>query len=328
MFKLKSFILPCFIAMLCSAGFTACSSDDDGGNPPVNLTDEPMAEHAAKYVVTTSNSDYAAFEFLGDGKYIITKKEARMYAPKKELEIKSIKDIATLLKSPAHKTRATEVDLYIFGDYTVNTEGVYVLDDFGTVKVKDGSKIDIVRNDGFTSTVTVQKSEIKYTGENTNRLCRTWAFDKMDIDYWAYTYHVFTISYLAENQKFEFTYLHPRFEEGFEDENIDVEEMFNGLVDTQNMTKRVTFSPYGTYYIETNSGFTQVSSWKWSNEAAGVIYYNWSDDGYDNQVVGNGYANVNFYGNKLELIEDYSMTDYEDEEESERIKFVTTLVAE
>jgi hypothetical protein len=71
-----------------------------------------------------------------------------------------------------------------------------------------------------------------------------------------------------------------------------------------------------------------VSSWKWSNEAAGVIYYNWSDDGYDNQVVGNGYANVNFYGNKLELIEDYSMTDYEDEEESERIKFVTTLVAE
>ncbi len=327
MIKFKHFVFG-LMALVCTVGFTACGGSDDEGSAPVNLTDEPMAEHAAKYVVTSANSEYASIELLGNGKYIVEKSGSRMYASKKVLEINSIKDVASLFKAPVKQTRTGGVELYIFGEYTVNGEGVYNLDGFGQITVKNGSKIDIVRNDGFTCTVNVQKEEIKYSGENTKNLCRTWLMDQLEYDYWISRYHAFTITYTAESGSFEFTHIHPDFNDAFEDSGVDADDILNGMVDTGDMTKRVTFSPLGTYIVETNSGFTQVSSWKWGNEAAGIIYYNWSEDGFDDEVDGNGYVNVNFYANKVQFTEEYSYEDEEDEEESERMKLVTTLVAE
>ena len=317
MFKLKNLIVPCLMAMVCGAGFTACSSDDDEGTPGVSLQEEPMAAHAAKFEVKSANSQYESFEFLGDGTYIITNKTSRPRSAQKVLEINSIKDIATLFKNPVKQTRAGYATVHVFGNYTVTADGEYVLENFGTVSVLDGSTIELTYENGLTSTVTVEKVDLVYGGQNTKYLCRTWSFYQQDMDYWVSGQHLFGIAINLHKEKAYFTYVHP----ALKNDVPDADELFGDFSNKNEMPKRVIFSPSGTYMVETYGGMVGVSSWKWGNEAAGVIYYNWEEDGSTDGIEGQGYANVKFYSNKIQIIEDYKQGD-------ERIKMVSTLIAE
>lgn len=311
----------------------ACSDDDnqqqqgitDVNTPSgeTNFTEETYAAYAAKYNVQDPNFEFESFEFLADGTYILTRRGYTSYVRKAEkpVVINSRKDIARLLRTPHKATRATDNYYFVYGSYTIESDGSFRLDNYGNVVISpDASVIRFTNNEtGITSTVDVNKEHNAYTGGNTQKLCRTWTLKYSEI--WASYNGIQMVHAKFDLQEAKLIIFD--INSRFLDPDMSIEEakqeVTEELMDYDETPQSVTFSPNGTYFVTYRNGLCEKSTWKWGNEANGIIYYNWSENNDD--IDGEGYTTVTFKDKYAYIKEDY--TEKEDGETYRMIGVIT-----
>lgn len=273
-----------------SAVMVSCS-DKDGGS----LDNPKYEKDAARFTITSANSPYSSIELTASGNYLITEKDNQ----------------SSLLKMPSHSgsndlTRGNmfnpvrEVstrDSYsgvIYGKYTINSNGDYVLEGFGTIKVQSngGTSVDleITTNSGQSIVVGANRDNMMTQSDMTNKLCRTWKFSKVHVMGWEEGKKIFDKT-LSMEEYWE-----------YDDDDVDFEDM----------PENVIFTKAGTYLVTYKNGTLAISTWRWDNEKEGILRYSWDYEHLDDEYE-SGTVQVNFDGNKLLIIED----DY-DEEYDER----------
>lgn len=249
---------------------------------------EDFAAHAARYSIdATGDAPYASVELFGDGTYLITKTGYQSVYGRKA-------------------TKGYEDSYYIAGGYTVEQEGHYSLEDFGTLKVQEeGDGFNLVFDNTYgnrLSTVFATKDPV-LTDNASKSLCRTW--DLKTQEEWMYLG-----SSLIINTKYTGGE-NPTIEGKVGVDSEELEESIAG------MCKQMRFSPAGTYYCILNNGEILVSTWKWGNAEQGILYYDWEVGEQDE-----GYVTVRFSGKQMRTYEDYTFDimsfieeDMEDDEE-------------
>lgn len=326
-----------FLAAASLAFLPAACSDDDEQQQGItdvttpsgetHFTEETYAAYAAKYNVQDPNFEFESFEFLADGTYILTRRGYTSYVRKTEKPavINGKKDIARLLRTPHKTTRATDRYYFVYGNYTVESDGSFRLDNYGNVVISpDASIIRFTDNStGITSTVDVNKEHTAYTGGNTQKLCRTWTlkyaelwgtFNGIQAVHTKCNLQTKTVEIFDFNTKF--------LEPGVSLEEIK-QEIIEAFMEEESTPQAVTFSPNGTYFVIYRNGFCEKSSWKWGNEANGILYYDWNEENDD--IDGRGYTTVTFKDKYSYIKEDYTQTD---EDGTYRMIGVTTMEAQ
>lgn len=285
----------CATAVLMACSLTACGSDDEGNGsnipgpttPPSGATEftpETYAGQAAKYNITGGYSSSAtggktveSVELLGDGGYIVTFVGASSYTQKKEADVKVTdeKDVLRLFKSHKRTTRGGSYDPYhAYGKYTVKADGTIVLNDMElSMKIAAGaSTITFTDNQtGRSNTVSVSKQQTA-TGVNSQKLCRTWLFEEMEVWYIEDGVNVLHVKFNAIDNKILAFQMHP----SLRDQGITEDGYIEGM--TEDNPKEVTFSPSGTYYLLYGDGSREYSSWGWKDENRGIMFDYDNDD--------------------------------------------------
>lgn len=297
----------------------ACSDDDDQQQQDItdvktpsgetNFTEETYAAYAAKYNVQDPDFEFESFEFLADGTYILTRRGYTSYVRKAEKPtvVNSRKDIARLLRTPRKATRSTDNVYFVYGNYTVESDGSFHLDNYGNVVISpDASIIRFTNNEtGITSTVDVNKEQRAYTGGNTQKLCRTWTLKYTEVR--ASYNGTPTIHFKFDMQAAKLIFFDinsTMLEPGISIEDAK-QEVIEELMDSyESSPQSVVFSPNGTYFVTYRNGYCEKSSWKWGNEANGILYYDWSENNDD--IDGEGYTSVTFKDKYSYIKEDYT----------------------
>lgn len=232
---------------------------------------ETYATHAARYSIkATDEFPYVSIELFGDGSYLITKSGYQSVYGRKA-------------------TKGYEDSYYIAGGYTVEQEGHYSLEDFGTLKIEEeGDGFNLIfdnTNGNRLSTVFATKDAI-YTDDASKSLCRTW--DLNTTEEWMY---------LGSNLVINTKYTggdNPRIEGKI---GVDSEELQESIA---GMCKRMVFSPAGTYFCTYNDGTVRVSTWEWGNAEQGILFFDWKAGEQDE-----GYVTIRFAGKQMRTYEDY-----------------------
>lgn len=272
--KIVNSLASLMLACLLSAGFSACSSDDNGG-----LTTPAYESSAAKYDITTSSSPYSSIELTASGNYIIIESGVRS-AYNVGRSASERKTGFGVFAKRANLSRS-EFDGYKYGTYTKVGENQYKLSDFGTITiVTNGGNnydLDIVRNNGTTMTLGANREKMYSSSEMTDKLCRTWRFKKFREREWENGKLVFDETYKPGDN---------------EDDPLEV-----------------VFTKSGTYVVTYIDGTLDVSTWKWENENKGIVRYSWNlddiDDPYESDTV-----SVKFSGNSCEVYAEEEDEDY------------------
>lgn len=261
---------------------SSCSDSDDGGN-----LDTPKYEQdAALYRITDRTSPYASIELSASGYYIITPSEY----------INSSMATANPKKAIFDKAKqASRSDWgVIYGKYVKTGDNEYILDGFGTIKIKTngGSAVDldITTSNGKNIVLGANRSNMYASSDMTDKLCRTWSIDKVRVAIWEDGRKV----YDKKMSMAEFT----KEEEG---------EDYDGEI-----PDKVTFTKAGTYVVFYTNNTLAVSTWCWENESKGIARYSWDYD-YLFDPDASGSINVKFSGNQLTISEEYTDTDDGDE---------------
>ena len=241
-----------------------------------NAADEKYAAHAARFTFESSAEfPYVSMELFGDGCYLIS----RTF------------------------TRSDDGGIYVEGGYTVTEDNIYILENFGTLKIEenqDGYNLIFDNTAGNRISVVYAEKTPAISGDATKSLCRTWRIDT--IEDWMYMGSKLIIKtkyYGGEN---------PRIEGSV---GVTEDDMKNQI---DNICKEMRFSPYGTYHCTYNNGTTRVSTWEWGNEEQGILFFDWEQGEQDE-----GYVTIRFSGKQLRTYEDYSfdIAEYIEEEADE-----------
>lgn len=279
-------------ALVMTVSFTACSSDDDGGNNlGGDVTPAVYASDAARYENFGTYGGIKSVELTESGYYLIEGTNGAMSG-----------------------TRAIKADGFAMGTYTKNGD-TYNLEGVGTmtIKHKGGNEYEVtITTDGGQVTLNANKKEDVAKGSGTEFLCRTWVIDHASLTYKPAGKKAFTISgripsemaqELAENKyKLE------------TEEYNDLLENIQGLFDIKNLT----FSKAGTYLVTYthNSDEFLHANWRWFNEGKGILeYYNTVEyyRGEAHHENGQGYVVLSREGNRLVVEEE--MEGYADDTE-------------
>lgn len=241
-----------------------------------SAADEKYAAHAARFTFE-SNADfpYESIELFGDGRYLISR---------------------------TSYTRSDDA-LYVEDGYTVTEDNIYILENFGTLKIEenaDGYNLIFDNTAGNRISIVYAEKTPAITGDATKSLCRTWRIDT--IEDWMYLGSKLIIKTKYHGGE------NPRIEGSV---GVTEEDMKDKL---DNICKEMRFSPYGTYYCTYNNGTTHVSTWKWGDEDQGILFFDWEQGEQDE-----GYVTIRFSGNQLRTYEDYSfdIVEYIEEEADE-----------
>lgn len=299
--------MACF-AMFASASivFTSCDDSDKDEELTIrgllpseefnipNIQKENHDADIAKFNITTTGAEYESIELLGDGTYIIAKAGASEEKAKAFANDEDGEETTPSMIQKVSRKANDDSDLYIIGSYeTVNTGKDYLLKNFGELEIEGESDVKVltITNSitGRTSIVNATAMNLNNVSDATKALCRTWNYDYMD-----------TWGYLSSKLLGHLKYIggsNPRFEG--ESDFLDDYDIA-GLDDYDEMARQVVFTRFHTYFVTYNDGSTEVSTWQWSNESQGILYYNWQYNGDDN-----GYVTVRFSGKQMRIYENY-----------------------
>lgn len=280
------------LAVLCSVfltlSFTSCSDSDGDGN-----FEEPKFEQdAARYEITSAGSPYASIELTASGNYIIIEKNSS-YVHSLSAARKSF-SFAKKVKSRASSNGV------IYGKYIKGANGEYILEGFGTIRVEskgdNAYDLDITTSSGYSVVVGANRDNKYSSSTMTDKLCRSWEFDKIRATFWVNGKKVF-------------------------DETLNMKQIA-GITDEDNpfyeikdeLPELVIFTKAGTYMVIYGGEELAVSTWRWENESKGIIRYSWDYDHlYDPDE--SGRVTVSFSGSNLLITEEY-----EDDEDGDIVR--------
>lgn len=281
------------IALIATVSFSSCSSDDDGGS-----FEAPAYEKSAKlFEVNSANSSFKSIEFSESGNYIITKNSSAVgYA-------RNMEKVSFVMAQPwAVATRAGYSQI-IYGKYTMNGDNTYVLEGFGTITVaKDsGTAVSLtIQETGKESYVlTASESQPIAASGATNKLCRTWSFDKIRLRIPVVGFDG-TYAATSDGVKQMASDLSKKV-----GETVDPDELIN----LNNMPTEIIFTKAGTYMVKYKNGSLAIAKWFWKDEAEGVLRYSWNYESFNTGVSGN--ANISYSGNHLIVEENANADDAE-----------------
>lgn len=325
--------------MLCSAllgfGAVSCGSDDDDdenvGNVIPELGTPKYEAESAKYLIS-DNSDVQSVEFTASGKYIIcTNFYATNWAqsPKKSSKIKAV----SMLNGLIDKSRASADNGIISGKYTIDSNGVYNLEGFGTITItsEGGSYLLKIRtNEGENLDLNASKGSEIGNSTMTQAVCRSWNVD-------AYRFLI------KVGNKTIFDKQSPKNEVGKLLNDLvrtmmqygDEEEMgwtpenqaeLDMLAEALKSIEQITFSKSGTYMVSYTESRLAISTWAWVSENKGLIRYSWDYSDIESEDLG-GFATLSFNGNKLNVTESMIGDNEEDEDDEDySVKFDMTYI--
>lgn len=126
--------------VMCVVFFASCSSDNGGDDDGDKTEQAQFAKEAACYVVLDENADFSSVELTEEGLYFIEKRSSQSAAkPARSIHKRSSKHMVTSLIS-----EGGDEDAILSGSYTKQSEGVYLLDGYGSMTVTaSGNKYDV-----------------------------------------------------------------------------------------------------------------------------------------------------------------------------------------
>lgn len=308
MFQAKTALMA--VAMVLFTGsFTACSDDDDNEGGGSTLTTPKYESVSAKYVASSQDAAYKSVELTASGNYIIMLNTNNGYNSDMVASTGKQSRVTMLKNKLVAATRASFGDI-IYGKYTIESDGVYKLEGFGTVTVDmDGDDVAALTIKKAGEEPYVLTADIESQCPNsdiTNSLCRTWNAETigMKIVYNGKTYFNKTVD--VENVSDLIAALERLEGEGEDDEYYEGEESYEEESELeQYMPKEVVFTKAGTYMVRYKNETLGISTWAWENEKKGILRYSWDyDDMYDEYVAGT--ATVSFKNGWLYVAETYT----------------------
>lgn len=326
-------------AMLCSAllgfSFASCSNDDDdeniGGVIPELGTPKYEAE-SAKYLIS-GDSDVESIEFTASGNYIICTDVYSInwgQSPRKSAKIKKV----SMLKGLVDKSRATTYNGIISGKYTIDSNGVYQLEGFGTITItsEGGSYLIKIRtNEGENLDLNARKGSEIGNSEMTQAICRSWNIDAFRLFIKVGNRTIFDkTSPKAEIKNLLDDLVKTMMKYGDEDDmewTPEDQEELNLLAEMLKSAEQITFSKSGTYMVSYTNNLLAISTWTWVNENKGLIRYSWDYSDIESDNLG-GLATITFNGNKLNVTESMIDEDEDDEDDEDYypVKFDLTYI--
>lgn len=293
------------VAVLLCGSMAACSEDDEDGDgggtgiENVTLAAPDYEEHAALYEFD-GNGEWQSIELTASGNYIIT--ENFYYSASKMLkpELSKESPIGRSLKMLNNGVRPTRSSYngIIYGTYTVNEDGTYVLEGFGTIELvgseDNAVSLVVTTQNGEAVTMTAEKRNQAPQSAITDALCRTWEIKGFRM----------VIKFNGKKMLDETGYIDNL--EDFVDrisnkvgEDLTKEDLFGEF-----MPEEVVFTKAGTYMVSYDNETLAVSTWTWENSATGLLRYSWDyDDMYDEDA--SGTASISFKNNNLYITESY-----------------------
>lgn len=305
--KVENFLSLFLMAMLCVASFTACSSDSDPEEATPSATLPKFAEDAAKYEITDDNAAVKSIELTESGQYIVIMNDANNKA--KPFVLNASKAQRGIM------TRVTDKGEFVgmyYGEYTKTSDGYYMLNDFGTVRINKDDK-------GAVTSVTIHSNVSGsdwtcparlYPKSNTDNarslnICRTWNFE--GINYVAKENGKTLGEINASNMK-EFWTKMKNLDKKFTAEEGDKwteedEADYNAQIASAEADplQQFIFTMSGSWIIKTKNK-TNIIPWRWrsasSNELqAWLVDY---DQNGDDMPQENEWKNLFFSGNSDE----------------------------
>ena len=266
---------------------TSCSSSDDnndGGNQPTQPGEatKPAATHTAdaKKVTFPEGGDVKEATFDEGGRYdVVLKRELRDQILGANIAARALKE-------------AADDYVHMVGSYTVKN-GVYEMDDFGSVKVEETSQeqvqVTIVPNNAeeIVETATVEQPVVELKGL-TSDICRSWEIANTKFDYFEYDAngqeknHVQGSFYNPEEAR-SLVYMQNWLKE---EHDVEIDADFS----KKELIKNVSFNQYGTFTINF-ARESSIGKWNWENENEGKLHYEWEDASMKNDFE-KGQANV------------------------------------
>ena len=259
----KNLLLLALLAFA-AVSFTACGGDDDADVTPVNVPTQPFNDDAIRLSFVKETIDYKRHDSK-DG-YVI-----------RELELTESGHYFVKLEKKAEDdvTRATTAEYaYVFGFYTKDAQGNYVLNGFGTITItmtgNSSATVSITLQDAsgasVSVSVTVSTPPADATSEATKALCRNW--------------------------KIQSTRVQIQGESGFyQEEGCNVNSLFEYIKSHAKLTdvlpenhkiESIEFSKNGTFALMYANGNIDKATWRWVNASEGALSYTWdfADMGY------------------------------------------------
>lgn len=254
-------------------GFTACSNEDDKkDNQEVILPKQPYKEDAVILQFTEENPvDYYIADENGETGYNVTElelTESGYYFVK--LEKKRDQE--------AKATRANDAPeyFYLWGLYTKAADGSYNLAGFGYISIAvtttGEAQVDmtiVTSAQGVSEvsvTVTVTPSPSNNDSQENQNLCRAWSI----------------LSTRVEIEGVSAFYQEPDCDLN------SILEYIKGYTDVKDnlepnqVIEKIVFSENGTFSLLYKNEKTDRAHWRWVNESAGQLAYDWEfgDMGY------------------------------------------------
>lgn len=313
-FSFRRYLSVALCSLILGFASISCSNDDNGETLP-DIDGPAYAAASAKFVVAdnNSNSDIKWVEFTEAGNYIIATNYDDYYvnAPAKKTGKRTFTRNFVM-------SRTSYADGIISGRYTVDANGVYHLDGFGTITVEpDGNAFSLIitTDDGRVLDINCYKSGLIDGSKLTDILCRTWNSDSYRI-YLKIGSRTFFDKTAPKSQARQLvnSLINTLVEESdgeFDQSDIDASD----LIDMLECVSQVIFSKSGTYMVLYTDNTLAVSTWDWINESKGLAKYSWDYDNPDNDYDA-GQVTIKYTDGKLNVTEalgDFS--DYDDDEE-------------
>lgn len=285
--------------MMGLVGFSACSSDDNGGDEGGGDVDAPtLTTEAACYVVNDEEADIASIELTETGLYFIEQRDESDYGAKKNTvrfrgvsKRKALNAQALDLDDPSEEAILT-------GTYTKSAEGVYVLNGYGTMTVTaNGNSYAVKLQKLGGEEKTYQTSRVKSAAASTfdTQLCRTWKFESINFTakYGSYTMANIT----ANSWKDFYTKLKKLAKDNCDEEDPwtdEDEQEYNQMIANAEVygLKQAVFTAAGRLYLSYGS-LVKNYLWKWKS---GKTLSLWC---YDNDLDEDGMADANEWNSDI-----------------------------
>ena len=303
------FVLPCFMAIFVTSGFSSCSGDDNNSlaitTLPTTEFETPQYEDvSAKYTIESQSSRIRSVELTASGNYLIITNGANYSKRVGTLGVNK-----NIFLNLGIVTRANYNNV-IYGKFTKISDTEYYLEDYGTIKItetaNDSYKIEVQQNNGMTFEVGARKEEQFTTSTATNKLCRTWEIDKIGL----------TVKIKGTNFSFSKTVEEDNFKglllslvswmEQLSGEKLEEYEknQITYIADAYNQSRptEMTFTKSGTYTVNYINDAIGVSTWTWINEATGKLQYSWNIDNINDEGLG-GEVTIKYSGNTMKVYE-------------------------
>ena len=246
--------------------FTSCGDDDDDEEPVI--TTPKYSEDAVRYEIK-GTSDIASIEFTESGMYVITKKGKS-----------AAKGFGKFFKGKSYKsiTRSEDDDYeYIHGKYTKNGD-VYTLEGFGTITVVKKEDVNVslqIQQTGKKAyTLSAQPVKKFKDSDITNKLCRTWKFEKGRL----------VVNKVNKGDSVVLDKTSPKISVLL----TSLDSVWNEFYPIKYSDyEEITFTKSGSYIIKYTDNTIAVAQWKWKDEKKGTMYYSWEnwadEEGYEEE---------------------------------------------